>query len=349
MRSLPERSPVPNVAVIIVTYKNWRDSLECLESLFRVDYGGYQVIVVDNGPVDGSVDYIQKWVNGELDVFVSPASLLRHLSFPPVEKPISYKKYDSEASNESYATRCEYDLVHMASEVNLGFTGGNNIAIKYAMDAGFDYILLLNNDTVVDKHVLAALVDRAQHDDGVGIVGGKIYYYDRPATIQSVGAMNDFLMGCHPLIGNGEMDKGQHNIVNNNVDYVSGALMLIKRRVVEKIGFLDDNFFLYLDDVDYCYHALMEGFGVCVEPEAVIWHASSSGGRRVSHSYLYYSNRNRIVFLKKYFSAIRLLYYLPVYARGAVTYLKCIMRGNHKGAYLVLKGLFDGAFRPGVK
>ena len=89
MRSLPERSSVPNIAVIIVTYINWRDSLECLESLFRVDHGGYQVIVVDNGPVDGSVDYIRKWVNGELDVFVSPGSLLRRLSFPPVYKTLS--------------------------------------------------------------------------------------------------------------------------------------------------------------------------------------------------------------------------------------------------------------------
>jgi GT2 family glycosyltransferase len=136
----------PKVAIIVLNYNNWSDTIECLESVLRNDYDNYQVIVVDNNSPNNSMDYIKAWAEGKIDVWVNPKNPLRRFSFPPGPKPIPYVYYTREeaekggnkdlekALSERISTdiTTKYPLIFIQSGENLGYTGGNNVGIRNA-------------------------------------------------------------------------------------------------------------------------------------------------------------------------------------------------------------------------
>ena len=149
----------PKVAIIILNWNGWEDTIECLESVFRISYPNHKVIVVDNGSTDSSMEKIKNWADGKLEVLTpGPAHHLYHLSHPPVKKPIPYVYYTREEAEKGGNFTIEekitlpYPLILIQTDENLGFAGGNNVGIKYTLcNKNIDYLLLLNNDIVVDK------------------------------------------------------------------------------------------------------------------------------------------------------------------------------------------------------
>ena len=184
---------------------------------------------------------------------------------------------------------------------NLGYAGGNNIGIRYALEHGADYVLLLNNDTIVDRNVVQDLVAAAESDGGVGIVGPKIYDYHEPETIWFAGAMIDWSTGESPHIGLGERDRGQYE-GRVEVDRLTGCAMMVRREVFERVGVLDPSFFLYYEDVDFCLRARSAGYQIVCARNAKVWHkvSSSTKANRASALHRYYHTRNRLMLLRKY-------------------------------------------------
>jgi len=173
---------------------------------------------------------------------------------------------DAEALNAKYA-----GYIHvMANDRNYGFSEGNNIGIRYALDKQSDYVFLLNNDTVVDPGFLSALVVVAEGENRAGILGGKIYYYSSPNRLQSVGGKIHWRLGLFRDYG-GQEDVGQYDRVAER-DFVYATAMLIKREVIERIGFLDSSLFFGMEDYDYCARAAKAGFRVMYVPGAKVWH-----------------------------------------------------------------------------
>ena len=208
----------PKVYIIILNYNGWADTIECLESVLRNDYPNYQVIVIDNNSPNNSMEYIKAWAEGKLDVWVKPEHPLRHLSFPPVKKPIPYVYYTREGAekggdpdlekrmeqNNPEGITTKYPLIFIQTGENLGFAGGNNVGIRYSLAEGdFEYIWLLNNDTVIEQNSLSKLVEKAEkykkEERKVGIIGSKLLYYDNPKIIQGIGGMYNkwFAVGKH--------------------------------------------------------------------------------------------------------------------------------------------------------
>ena len=198
------------------------------------------------------------------------------------------------------------DIFFIQNQENLGYTGGNNIGIKYALKRGASHILILNNDTVVDKSLIIKLIDTAKKGD---IICPKIYFApgfefhkgryskkDLGRIIWYAGGQIDWqnIIGQH--IGVDEIDHGQYS-KSHKIDLATGAAMFVARSVFEKIGLFDDKYFLYLEDMDFCVRAKNANFKIIFEPKAIIWHknAASSGG---SGSKLqdYYITRNRLLF-----------------------------------------------------
>ncbi|MFC1700533.1 glycosyltransferase family 2 protein [Patescibacteria group bacterium] len=183
---------------------------------------------------------------------------------------------------------------------NLGFSGGNNIGIKYALKNGADYILLLNNDTKVDKYFLSELIKQAEGDRNGGLFGPKIYYHDNPEVIWFAGGkinINPFeVNGTH--IGLNKPDSEKYNQIKK-VDYITGCCFLIKKEVIDKIGFLDEDYFLYYEDADYCLRARKAGYKCTFVPSAKIWHKCSVGTHEGSSSYVYYHTRNALIMARK--------------------------------------------------
>jgi len=212
----------PKVAIIILNYNGWKDTIECLESVLRNDYPNYQVIVVDNGSPNNSMKYIKAWAEGRQEVLTpEPTHPLYHLSHPPVKKPIPYIEYNKKEAekggtpklenslminwlnskahlqdnspNNSVNPTTKYPLILIQTGSNLGYAGGNNVGIRYAQKRDFEYIWLLNNDVVIDKDALTELLKLAESDKKIGIVGSKLLYYYYPNTIQTLGGSDQII------------------------------------------------------------------------------------------------------------------------------------------------------------
>ena len=188
---------------------------------------------------------------------------------------------------------------------NLGFCVGNNIGIRSATG---NLIILLNNDTVVDKGWIKEILKRTSSPE-VGIVGCRLYFLGTK-IIQTLGFRMKFL-GYWESIGAGQMDYGQFDVVVD-VDYVSGAALAIKREVIEKIGLLDPEFYAYAEDLDLCYRARKAGDRVVIS-NAIVYHHGSASWDRLPLKKAYLNNRNRLFFIMKHYSPKTLLRYVFEY------------------------------------
>jgi GT2 family glycosyltransferase len=178
--------------------------------------------------------------NGGQDTLDCLASL-RQMDYPCFDVLVvdnSSTDGSIEAIRESFP---EVSLIETGA--NLGFTGGNNVGMRHALDRGADYVLLLNNDTEVAVDLLACLVDAVEAEPGVGVAGPLIYYYDQPEIVWSAGGAVDRRRGQTRMVGLGEPDSGQYGSMPREVDFVSGCALLARRSVLEQIGLLDERFF----------------------------------------------------------------------------------------------------------
>jgi hypothetical protein len=191
---------------------------------------------------------------------------------------------------------------------NLGFTGGNNVGIEFAMKHGADYILILNNDTVADPKFVEELVKVGESDGTIGIVTGKIFYYEPNDVLWYAGG--DVHRGLLRFSHRGllEKDSGKFDTVAES-QFITGCCMLVRRGVFEKIGLFDNRFFIYAEDADLSLRALRFGYKLQYTPHALLWHKESASMRKntlrantgtVSPSQYYLSTRNFIFVVRKH-------------------------------------------------
>lgn len=178
----------------------------------------------------------------------------------------------------------------------MGFAGGNNLGI---MRARGEYVLLLNNDTIVDKGFLEPLVLRMQSDTRIGCVSSKLrFYYDR-SVIQFAGytPINHRTMRSF-AIGHREKDHGQHDN-DKETPYSHGAAMMVSMKVIKQIGIMSYIFFLYYEEADWCYRIRKAGYSIWYVHNSLVYHKESISVGKLSASKVYYQNRNRIVFMRR--------------------------------------------------
>lgn len=181
---------------------------------------------------------------------------------------------------------------------NLGYAEGNNVGVRYAVKTGADYVLLLNNDTVVAPDFLTHLVNAAEASPTAGAAGPIIYYFDRPTVIWSAGGAIDWAHGCTRMVGLDEVDQGQFGSAPQAVDFVTGCALLVKVKLVQQVGLLDPRFFAYYEETEWCVRIARAGFKILQVPQAKIWHKISPVAREASPQVHYYMTRNRLLFLK---------------------------------------------------
>ncbi len=190
-------------------------------------------------------------------------------------------------------------IIQIFNRKNLGFAEGNNIGIRYALKSKADYVLLLNNDTLIEKNFLKELVLQAESDPKIGMIGPKIYFLDslnkkKKKIWFAGGKLTRSLFNQIIMTGYGEFDYGQYNKIQK-VDYITGCCLLVKKQVIERIGLLDKKYFLYYEDVDWSLRAQKAGFKCIYDPQAKIWHKGSATSREGSFDYIYYHIRNALL------------------------------------------------------
>ena len=294
-------SVTPKVSIIILNWNGWKDTIECLESLNQISYPDYDVIIVDNGSEDGSIEKIKEYAEGQIEV---RSKFFEYSSENKPIKIIEYEREEAEAGGgkegEIRALPSNRKLIIIKNEKNYGFAGGNNIGIQYALKTfNPGYVLLLNNDTAVDSAFLGELVKVAESDARIGIVGPIIYHYNAQRKIHNTGVKICWNKGRGHLLRANEIDNGQFNEIVE-VDYVQGCALLAKRELFDKIGYLNPNYIIYVEETEWCVRAHKAGYKVLCVPNAKMWHKGSSTTKEISGFYEYLITRNRFWFMKQH-------------------------------------------------
>jgi GT2 family glycosyltransferase len=226
----------PHVSIIILNWNGFVETIDCIESLKKINYPNYEIIIVDNASRGDDVKILKE-------------------------------KYSD------YITMLE-------NYENYGFPEGCNVGIRYAMEHGTDYVALLNNDTIVDQAFLSELIKVAEADPLVGMVASKIYYYYYPNIVQYIGGRINWLIGINETQTQNQVDQGQYDKIIEQ-DYVPATSCVIKRELVENIGYLDPFYFFAIEEFDYCTRAKRAGYKVIFNPKSRVWHKWNKSGEKL--------------------------------------------------------------------
>jgi len=288
------------VAIVIVNWNGWSECVECLDSLFAQAHPNFHVFVVDNDSHDGSIERITAWCEQPK----SESTWRRHegvlrLTDRPQRRSVAHRvvEFTGELPPPTNAER----LTLIRAGGNLGFAGGCNVGIVAAGLQIYDFFWFLNADAVVEERALTELLVRAVGQADIGVVGSVVRYYDSPDMIQALG-------GARLNRSNGEtrhIGEGSHirelptdsSIIEREMAYIMGASMLVSRRYILEIGLMQEDYFLYFEDADWCLRGIQK-FKLGFAPRSHIFHkwgANSHKSASLTSSRYYYRNRLRFV------------------------------------------------------
>lgn len=329
------------VTIIILNWNGWKDTVECLESLFQINYNNFIIIVVDNASDDDSINQIRQYCCGNKKI---NSKFFKYSNYNKPIELFEYYEWELEKHNTLNFGEFSNKLFLIKNHLNYGFAEGNNNGIKYAIEMfNPEYVLLLNNDTIVDKNFLKEMVIYAEYNQNAGVIGPKIYYYDNPDVIQVTTTKLDLWTGRNFLVGDGEKDLGQFDNTKNT-DYVSGACFFIRREVIDKVGYLDSNFKYYWEETDYCLLVKKNGYQCIYNPKSLIWHKSSKSTNKITGLLTFYMTRNMFMFMRKHSDRIHLLVFLLFFFGLKFWYvtLNFIIKKNYNDLSYYIKGVKDG-------
>ncbi len=278
------------IAVIILNWNQTDLTLACLKSDFHSRTDGQieiEAIVIDNGSTDDSKKRLKE-IQENKNLFRQGRGEIR----------ISRSKFPN------------FKVIF--NKENLGFAGGNNVGLRYALKNKADFIFILNNDTEIKNDCVLNLWQTFKEEEKIGIASPKIYYApgfefhkeryqkkDLGRVIWYAGGKIDWdnVLGRH--LGVDEVDQGQYEKREEN-ECATGCAFMAKRAVFESVGFFDERFFLYLEDLDFSYRVVKAGFKLIFNPQAIVWHKNAGSSSAGSALQTYYFTRNRLLFAQKH-------------------------------------------------
>lgn len=288
------------ISIILVNYCGKKDSIEAIKSLKNQDIllTKYKIILVDNCSVDNSYNELKNIYNDDELV----------------------------------------DIIK--SDKNGGFAYGNNFGIKYALKKyNSEYFLLINNDTVASSNILNIFYKYYEKNrtlKKIGILTGKIYYFDEKDTLWYCGGKLDKKRSGAKHLGEGEKDRKQYE-KEEEVDFATGCLMFFNKILIREIGYLPEEYFMYFEDVDFSWATINNNNKIIYLPEVKIWHkiGRSSNLLEAKNSYSLF-NRNRNILAKKYMRKNDYIKFkLFMYLRGVIKF----------GLHVIKEGVFVNTFK----
>lgn len=305
---------MPRVYIIVLNYKKWQDTLECLESVFCSSYENFWVIVIDNDSQNNSIEHLIEYTDKNHG---QSASL----------RPISYTFFRSEdldLTNLSLLPR----LTFIQNSVNAGFAGGNNIALKLLQNQDA-YFWLVNPDIVIRENTLEELVKFAVGQSSDAIIGGVIRTFSGNHDLITYGGFKVSFLSA-------TVTKIQKAGSVHRLDYMSGGCLFTHTSNLKRLGLLPEEYFLYWEETDWCYRAKQRGHGLYVCTTATCF---DKGSTSIGKNFIadYYYARNGLLFISKFRrkNIPFVLFFL------GIRFLKRIAAGRWERARGIYKGTMD--------
>lgn len=330
----------PHVGIVLLNWNSKCDTLECLEALFRLEYENYTVVLCDNDSSDGTIEAVKDWAAGREAVEPASAFFKLHMLCDRRRSQFSWIELSRDEIETARQVRCDVDIVIIHTGANLGFAGGNNVGIRFALDNFVtDYVWLLNTDTFAHRMALNHLVDRALADRAIGMVGSTLIYYWKPEIVQALGGgVLDYRSTKIFHYGDGLQTNAlpiYPEEAERALTYILGASLLVSRSFLETVGLMTEDYFLYYEEIDWTMRAA-DRFKIGYAPASVVYHKAGGASRRVaslaSERFMW---RNRIKFFARFLPNRRWanLRYMAAHA------LRCLAKGNITHAAVVIDAL----------
>lgn len=297
--------------VIILNWNGWQDTIACLQSLSAVTSPPIRLLVVDNGSDDESVEKLREF----------------------------QKRSDTPA----------FELLETGE--NKGFAGGMNAGMRHARKQGAEWLLLLNNDTVVDRDFLTYLLAAAERNERIGMANPLILHMEgkeKTDRILFFGGKIEWLRAraVHWYYGKAihEVEAVKRAEVFDT-DYATGGCVLVRREVIDEIGLMPEEYFLYYEDTEWSLRSKRAGFRCVVVPKARIWHRGAASAKEHSPSYIRYHVRNGLLFVRRNGTILQKTAVFSISALRAlwqgVKLLRAATPQKRMWAKATLKGIFD--------
>lgn len=289
----------PRVYIIILNWNGWRDTIECLESIQQSDYPNYCTVVIDNDSQDDSKERIQAWARGDIVV------KSRYVGSCGNEKPVTVVSYDRATAESGGIPQTEQELlllptakrlVLIQSGENLGFAGGCNVGIRYALAVGGEYVWLLNNDTVVEHAALGRMIDFMESRSDYQGVTGQIRLYENPSIIWNCGGALTCYGTRRYYYYNSQVAEVPKRSFRR-ISFITGCAAIFRTSLFKKVGLLSDLFFFGEEDFELSQRLKRFEYKLACLYDAIIYHKVGSsingatGGKNMAKTYIHYLNR----------------------------------------------------------
>jgi len=294
--------------------------------------------VVDNASTNQSMKYIINWAMGEQELIYQNNTQLNYLSQPVEIKPVEYVLYNIEEAlsggDKEIESRFKNPIIFINAEKNNGFSAGNNIGIKYAFEKNdFEFVWVLNNDTVIEKDTLIKFVASfsvKRKKEKIGMLGSIQYYYNNPENIQaSAGGFNKYSGNFWNL--------QTLYFKRDDVSYIYGASMFISKELLSEIGLLNEEYFLYYEEIDMS-ERLKNKFTIDVDKNIKVYHKYAGTTSTLNSDFkIYYLITNKIIFYKKYYPQYLIVAILNI----LIDFFRSSIR-DRKLDLIYIKSLKDG-------
>lgn len=312
------------VLVVLLNWNRAADTIECIQSLLASAYPAFTIMVCDNASTTEDFQSMLSW-----------AEQMREVS------RASFKVLPREEAEAGASFIPKEQILFVKVGENRGFAAGNNIGLRFAAQGNaYEYVWILNNDAIVERHALTHLVNALEQDPALAAVGSNLFSYDEPGELDSLGG-GPFNATFGIDTPYGEDAVADHGIVK--VDHIIGASILVRTSVIRSVGVMDERYFLYREETDWCLRMREHGWklGCCVG--SVVWHKSGATVGRKTPTHDYYSVRNMLWLTKRYSPGTLVTVELYTFSRAIVPKL---LRLEFRRMRSVLKAFYD--FHRGV-
>jgi GT2 family glycosyltransferase len=318
---------LPRVYIVTLNWNGAEDTIGCVESLRQLESENFRIVICDNDSSAESVSQLIAW----------GATLAKPLVTYHAGPQPDWPQGEEHAHAPDQIT-----LIHTGG--NLGYAGGMNVGIRFALDQGdADFVWILNNDTAVAPDALRRALERIGTDDQIGICGSTLVYFGNRDKVQALGGASydpwrarSRALGAFSRLADAPK---QPEHIELQMAYVVGAAMLVSRTFIDRVGLMDESYFLFSEEHDWAHRGVRMGFRLAWAPESLVYHkhgatigTSPSGGSELSLFYLY---RNKALFTAKHYPWL-----LPVALPALVwACIKLLLRGQWHKAWAAFSGL----------